>query len=66
MKMLSKDAKEFAPALTVVDTSTLSIFNDVNVAVRIKESTYAFIVCRYQTSFQPFLMADTHLRTRFD
>ena len=39
-----KDAKEFAPALTVVDTSTPSIFNDVNVAVRIKELTGSFIV----------------------
>lgn len=39
-----KDAKEFAPALTVVDTSTPSIFNDVNVAVRIKELTGGFIV----------------------
>lgn len=42
-KVLS-DAKEFSPALTVVDTSTPSIFNDVDVAVKVKNLTGSFIV----------------------
>ena len=39
-----KDAKGFVPALTVVDTSTPSIFNDVSAAVKIKEATGSFII----------------------
>jgi len=38
-----KLAADFSPALTVVDTSTPSIFNDVDVAVKIKELTGSFI-----------------------
>lgn len=37
-------AKEFAPALTVVDTSTPSIFNDVNISAKIKNLIGGFIV----------------------
>ncbi len=36
--------KEFSPSLTVVDTSTPSIYNDINVAVKIKNLTGSFIV----------------------
>lgn len=39
-----KDAEEFAPAMIVIDTSTPSIYNDVNIAERLKESTGAFTV----------------------
>lgn len=37
-------AKDFSPALTVIDTSTPSIFNDVAVASKIKEITGSFIL----------------------
>lgn len=37
-------AQEFAPSLTVVDTSTPSIFNDVDVAVEIKKITGSFVI----------------------
>jgi len=37
-------AKEFGPALTIVDTSTPSIYNDAAVAVKIMELTKSFIV----------------------
>ena len=37
-------AKEFSPSLTVVDTSTPSIYNDVNIAARIKELTGCYII----------------------
>ncbi len=37
-------AGEFAPALTIVDTSTPSIYNDADVAAKIKEITKSFIV----------------------
>jgi hypothetical protein len=37
-------AGDFSPSLTVVDTSTPSIFNDIDIAVKIKEITGSFIV----------------------
>ncbi len=37
-------AKDFLPSLTVVDTSTPSIFNDVNIALEIKRITGSFII----------------------
>jgi radical SAM superfamily enzyme YgiQ (UPF0313 family) len=37
-------AKEFAPALTIVDTSTPSIYNDAEVAAKIKELAKSFIM----------------------
>lgn len=39
-----KIAKEFGSQMIVVDTSTPSIYNDVKVASRLKESTNAFVV----------------------
>ena len=43
-KDVLKIAERFKPDLTVVDTSTPSIFNDVNVAASIKDVTNSFIV----------------------
>jgi len=43
-KTVFKMIEDFSPELTVVDTSTPSIFNDVDVAVKIKESTGSFII----------------------
>ncbi len=37
-------AKEFAPALTIIDTSTPSIYNDADVAVKVKELVKSFTV----------------------
>jgi len=39
-----KIAKEFAPEMIVVDTSTPSIYNDVKVAAKLKKATGAFVV----------------------
>ena len=39
-----RSAKDFSPSLTVVDTSTPSIFNDVSIAVEIKKDTGSFVV----------------------
>ncbi|RPI33600.1 MAG: radical SAM protein, partial [Nitrospiraceae bacterium] len=36
--------KEFAPALTIVDTSTPSIYNDADIAAEIKKLTKSFVV----------------------
>lgn len=38
------EAENFSPSLTVVDTSTPSIYSDVDVAVRVKQITGSFIV----------------------
>lgn len=39
-----KIARDFSPSVTVVDTSTPSIFNDVDAAAKIKDITGSFIV----------------------
>lgn len=38
-----KEIKEFAPALVIIDTSTPSIYNDVEIATRIKHATKAHV-----------------------
>lgn len=37
-------AKEFAPALTVIDTSTPSIYNDAEIAARVKKIAGSFVI----------------------
>lgn len=37
-------AKEFAPELTVIDTSTPSIYNDAEIAARVKKITGSFVI----------------------
>jgi len=44
LSFVIKLAKEFKPDLTVIDTSTPSIFNDVKVAEAIKDNTKTFIL----------------------